>query len=189
MRLFVAIDISEETRTQLRHVREALESQLAGARKPPRVTWVRDEAAHVTLRFIGEVADDVAERVREALGQPFEQPAFDIEWKGVGTFGGRRPRVVWIGAAAGGDEASALADAVNQRLETIAGPGDDRPFRPHLTIGRVKEPGAGFDWPKAVAAIDAGRTRSRIDRVVLYQSRTSPKGPAYTALTTTALLS
>jgi 2'-5' RNA ligase len=190
VRLFVALDVSDETRAQVRKVRETLEPQLARARRPPRVTWVADGAAHVTLRFIGEVADEIGDRVQEAMQAPLGRSVFEIDWRGVGTFpGGRHPRVIWIGVASGADAASSLAQAINARLDPIVGPGEARPFRPHLTVGRVKEPGAGFDWPLGIAAVEAGATRSRIDHVTLYRSRTSPKGPTYTALCTTPLAS
>lgn len=182
MRLFVAIDISDETRAQLRRVREALEQRLAASRTAPRVTWVAETAAHVTVRFIGEVSEETGEKIRAALADPFDQPAYVVEFAGVGAFpNARRPRVVWIGAPRGQDETAALAAAVNARLDPIIGAGEERALRAHLTVGRVKEPVA-FDWNAAFAAIDAGRSRSPIDHVTLYLSKTSPKGPAYTAL-------
>lgn len=187
MRLFVAIDVSDETRAQLTRVRRALQCRLDVVRKPPRVTWVAAHAAHVTLRFIGEVSEETAEKVREALSAPFDRDAYDIEFRGVAAFpNSRRPRVLWIDAVQGQDVTAALAAAVNARLDPILGKGEDRGFRAHLTVGRVKEP-ARVDWDAAFRAITPGRTVSRIDHVTLYQSNTSPKGPTYTALLTTPL--
>jgi RNA 2',3'-cyclic 3'-phosphodiesterase len=189
MRLFIAIDISDDTRAEVQRVRAALEQRMAGLRHPPRMTWVAEANAHVTLRFLGEVPEPVGDRVRSALGAPFALRPFDIAWTSAGTFpGGTHPRIVWIG----GDEpeaASALAEAVNARLEPIVGPGEDRPFRPHITIGRVKEPGSKFDWKEALAAIEVHRTSGLVDHVTLYQSRTSPKGPTYTPLAVAQLTS
>jgi 2'-5' RNA ligase len=185
VRLFVAIDVSHETRAQLRRVREQLAQQFATVARPPRVTWVADEAAHVTIRFIGEVSDSVAERVRAAMAPSLTGPAYTIGFSDVGVFPtGSRPRVVWIGANRGHEETAALAAAVNQRLDPIVGAGESRPFRAHLTLARVKEP-RPFDWSAALATIDSGHTRSLVDHVTLYQSRTSPAGPTYTPLCTT----
>lgn len=187
MRLFVAVDVSDDTRAQLGRVRNVLESRLAASRKAPRVTWVAEAAAHVTVRFIGEVSEETAEKVRGALAAPFEIPAYEMHFEGVGAFPNRRrPRVVWVGATRGQDETAAVAAAVNARLDPLIGPGEERAFRAHLTIARVKEP-APFDWDAALAATNAGRSRSPIDHVTLYQSKTSPKGPAYTAMCTTSL--
>jgi RNA 2',3'-cyclic 3'-phosphodiesterase len=185
VRLFVAIDISEETRAQLRHVREQLMERLARVARAPRVTWVADAAAHVTVRFIGEVSDDVADKVYGVMAAPLAMPAYPIEFSGAGVFPkGSRPRVVWIGAARGQEETASVVATVNARLVPIIGVGDSRPFRAHLTVARVKEP-KPFDWNAALAAVDAGRTFSRVDHVTLYRSRTSPAGPTYTPLCTT----
>jgi RNA 2',3'-cyclic 3'-phosphodiesterase len=180
VRLFVAIDVSAKTRAQLRSVREQLEAQFARARRAPRVTWVDDAAAHVTVRFIGHVDPTVADNIRVSLTAPIVLPPYDIEFSDVGVFPGpSRPRVVWIGVTKGGDETATLAALVNQRLDGIVGPAESRPFRAHLTVARVKEP-ERFDWRGALSHVEAGTTRSTIDHVTLYESKTSPKGPTYT---------
>ena len=190
MRLFVAVDVSDDTRAQLANVREQLESTLARTRKPPRITWVKPENAHVTMRFIGEVAEDTAAAIRTALNGDFTCPEFEVRWSTAGAFpGGRSPRVVWIGATAGAEELSQLAQAVNDRLTAVIGPGESRPFKAHLTVGRVKDPGAGVDWPQMLSAVRAGTTTSLVDHVTLYLSRTSPKGPTYHPLETWKLSS
>jgi RNA 2',3'-cyclic 3'-phosphodiesterase len=129
----------------------------------------------------------IAENVRVSLAAPIALPPYDIEFSGVGVFPGpSRPRVVWIGVAKGGDETASLAALVNRRLDRIIGPGESRPFRAHLTVARVKEP-ERFDWRDALRNINAGTTRSTIDHVTLYESKTSPKGPTYTPLGVTLL--
>jgi RNA 2',3'-cyclic 3'-phosphodiesterase len=187
VRLFVAIDIGESTRAQLRVVRDALTRQLTAAPRAPRVTWVADDAAHVTLRFIGEVPDATADRVRAALLPSLAHAPYDLVFSGVGTFPNRRrPRVVWIGTVLGQEETARLAAVVQQRLEPILGNSAERAFRAHLTVARVKEP-VPFDWDGALSNVTVGGTVSRIDHVTLYQSKTSPKGPTYTALCVTPL--
>jgi 2'-5' RNA ligase len=187
VRLFVAIDVSDDTRAQLTRVRTALQHRLEAVRKRPRVTWVAEQAAHVTLRFIGEVSEERADKVRSVLAAPFDRGAYEIEFGVAGVFpNSRRARAVWIGARRGQEETAALAAAVNARLDPIIGAGEARDFRAHLTVGRVKE-SARFDWDAAFAAIDPGRTLSRIDHVTLYQSTPSPKGPTYTSLLRTPL--
>jgi len=187
VRLFVAIDIGDDTRVQLRQARAALERRLAAAHRPPRVTWVAEATAHVTLRFIGEVSDATTDQVRAALLPAIPQSPYDVEFNGVGAFPNhRRARVVWLGASKGQDETARLVAVVNARLDPIVGSGDDRPFRAHLTIARVKDL-VPFDWDEAFRTVPAGSTRSRIDHVTLYQSKTSPQGPTYTALCITPL--
>jgi 2'-5' RNA ligase len=180
MRLFVAADISDDTRTQLLRVRHQLEPLLARARRAPRITWVSPEVAHVTLRFIGEVTGEKAAALRNVICGNLDRPPFSVQWSTVGTFpSGRSPRVVWLGATHGALELSALAAAVNVELESLVGPADERPFKPHLTVARIKDSGAGVAWRQTVAEVTPGVTTTHVDHVTLYQSQLSSKGPTY----------
>lgn len=198
MRLFVAVDIDDETRAQFAAAREAMRSVLEKARVPPRVTWVKDEAAHVTVRFIGETPEDRVRVISEALGAGFTAPAFDMRWERLGTFPalrhavegrerngrahGRSPSVIWLGPSNGSAPLARLAQAVNERLDPLIGAGESRAFKPHVTIGRVKDPGRGVDWAQALSARPWRPTTTRVDHVTLYASRTTPAGAVYTAL-------
>jgi 2'-5' RNA ligase len=183
VRLFVAIEISDETRATLGPARALIAQTVGGARVPPRVTWVKDAAAHVTLRFVGQVSEETATALCSALRSGFRCAPFDVRWETIGTFpGGRHPRAIWLGATSGAERLDELAALVNQRLDPILGPGELRPFKAHLTIGRVKESGKDVDWTGALAAAKPTPSVTRVDRVTLFQSRLSPKGPTYTAL-------
>ena len=183
MRLFVAVDIDDRTRGQLGAARDAIQGVISHARVPARVTWVRDESAHVTLRFIGEVADAMLPRIHKALRRLTVTP-FDVTWDTVGTFGGiRRPRVIWVGPAEVSDAFHAIDQRVNARLDPILGPAPPREFKPHVTLGRIKVPGKGVDWETALA-FEFPPCVTRVDHVTLYQSRLSSKGPTYTSLST-----
>lgn len=182
MRLFVAADISEETRAQIRAIREQLTAQFVEARDAPRVTWVKDEGAHVTLRFIGEVSDERAAAIQTVLLSDVVLEPFDVRWDRLGTFpGGRSPRVIWIGATSGGGGLAELARQVEDRLTPVVGPGETRPFKAHLTVGRVKEPGR-FIWPEALSRVTLEPTMTHVDHITLYRSRLSPKGPTYSSI-------
>lgn len=187
MRLFVAVDIGDALRGQLGPARAAIETVITRARVPPRVVWTRDEQAHVTLRFIGETDDERAAAIRGALSHDIPIEPFEVEWDRVGTFGGREPRVIWIGSHTSADAWAALADEVNRRLEPLVGPGEMRPFRAHVTLGRVKEPGRGVDWARALKAVRLLPATTRVDHATLYVSRLSPQGPTYTAICTAQL--
>ena len=110
---------------------------------------------------------------------------FDITWEQVGTFGAvHHPRVVWVAPARDDDAFRMLAKEVNARLDPVLGPDADRPLRPHVTLGRVRDPGRGTDWARVLAAVEWSPTVSRVSRVTLYQSQQSSRGPTYTALST-----
>ena len=182
MRLFVAADIDDDMRGQLAAAQDALRSVLTEARTPPRVTWVRPEAAHITLRFIGETSDETATRIRATLAGLALLP-FAITWGTIETFGGNRnPRVIQVRPTAGFEACARLVHQINERLDPVIGAGDSRPFTPHLTLGRVRERGRGVDWARARQAVCLTPTVTRIERVTLYESRLSRKGPTYTAV-------
>jgi 2'-5' RNA ligase len=184
MRLFVAVDIDDGTRAQLEAARTAIQAVISEAPTPARVTWTRSEIAHVTVRFIGETPEHALTTIQEALATVTIAP-FDVTWETVGTFGGtRHPRVIWVAPTIGLDALTRLAAHVNAQLDPVIGPGDARPFKPHLTLGRIREAGRGVEWPRALAGVRFTPSSTRVDHVTLYQSRLSPNGPTYTSLST-----
>ncbi len=188
MRLFVAVDLSPETRAQLGAVREQIDSSLNG-RRAPRITWVKPEVAHLTVQFLGEVADHDVDQVTGALGgHSLADGPFVVSWDALGAFPDtRRPRVLWLGAASGTESMQALAREVRKRLAAVAIVDEDRPFRAHVTVARVRDPGSGVRWSDIVSSVRPGRTMMHVDHVTLYHSQLSPDGPRYTALATWTL--
>jgi RNA 2',3'-cyclic 3'-phosphodiesterase len=188
VRLFAAVDVDDDTRAAIGEVRRHLQAALLAAPAPPRVTWVREDAAHVTLRFIGEVGPETAVAIRAALAAPIRVPPFELQWDRLGRFpGGRAPRVIWVGASRGADQLARLARMVGERLDPIVGADEPRPFTAHVTIGRIKDPGRGFDWRAALAAVTLAPTITHTDHVTLYRSHLSPKGPSYEVVVKTLL--
>ena len=134
---------------------------------------------HFTLRFLGEVDSRQAGRIADALAAiRFE--GFDVELRGVGTFGSpRRPRVLWVGAdPAGAQSMEELAGMVDGVLER-SGWHRDRPFRAHLTVMRIKD-------GKGLGDLSAYRDRvwgtQRIRSIKLKKSILDRTGPTYTDL-------
>ena len=157
--------------------REQLAPYLAGAAAAvPELRWVPAANLHFTLRFLGSVEPAALDRVRAELAAIRSQP-FTIRLGPLGTFGGRRVRVVWLGLQKGGEGAEAavkLAGAVESACRRAGGVPEVRPFRPHLTLARSRDRGGcllgELPEPPAVAAWTA-------DRIVLYRSRLG-SGPA-----------
>jgi RNA 2',3'-cyclic 3'-phosphodiesterase len=182
VRVFLAVDVDDETRVQLGRARDAMQGVLGTAPVPPRITWVRADAAHVTVRFIGNIPDESISSLQGALSSVTVRP-FEVKWGVAGTFGGtRNPRVIWIAPTDGAGAFQALAHVVNSALDPIVGPGDARDFSPHLTLGRVRQAGRRVNWTQALGAIQWVPTVTQVAHIVLYQSHLSPKGPTYTAL-------
>lgn len=188
-RVFVAVDVGDAVRREAARVIAALTGKLEAVKKPPKVAWVKPPAMHVTIRFIGEVEPDRAEALATLLEPPFLIKPFDVQWRGIGTFpNNKHPRALWLGVTSG---AARLAEIEAEVSRRFAGPGAveiaAQPLLPHLTLGRVKMAGEGVDWPKVLQACEVKHAVTRVDRVVLYQSKLSQMGPHYTELVSARL--
>lgn len=185
MRLFIAVEIDRAVREAAVDIADRVRRCIeAGGRRlaPAGATWVKADNLHLTLRFLGEVDDALAEGVREAIAAPFGGEPFDLELAGLGLFPpSGRPRVLWIGATEGGPRLVQLAGEVESRMEALGFEREARPFRGHLTLARFREP-AAVEVRREAETENATAGRSKVHEVVLFQSRLSPKGPTYTAL-------
>lgn len=188
-RVFVAVDIGDAVRREAARVVGALAMKLEAAKMPPKVVWVKPAALHVTIRFLGEVEPDDVERLKPLLAPPIALAPFDIAWRGIGTFpNNRHPRALWLGVINGAAQLAAIEAEISKRVAGAAVELDDRALFPHLTLGRVKMPGAGVDWPKVLQACEVRNATSHVDRVSLYQSKLSQYGPNYTELVSAPLI-
>jgi 2'-5' RNA ligase len=160
---------------------DAVAEAVAGGRAvADGLRWEERDRWHLTLQFLGPLPRlaPVVEALAAAVG---ERTAFPFRLGGVGAFPNpRRARVVWIGAAAGGDDLVGVAGVVSAALRPV-GFEADRPLHPHLTVARLKVPG---DAGPVLAALGPGAVGPAftVGEVVLYQSRLSAAGPKYTAL-------
>lgn len=179
MRLFVALDVPEETRETLAVVISRLAKVCRGAR------WVRAEGLHVTLKFIGEVEEGAVPAMRESLAKIAPREPIEIAFRHFGFFPNeRRPRVFWVGMEAG-PALGELAAEIDARLQTVGIAHDDRAFRPHLTLARFDSTEGLAKLREEIAALgtqDFGGTVAR--EFHLYQSILKRGGAEYTRLAT-----
>jgi RNA 2',3'-cyclic 3'-phosphodiesterase len=184
LRLFVAIEIDPPTRSAVADVILRVQKRLRAD-----VKWVVPENLHITLQFIGHVEETVAARIVAALSPPIGVPPFAMRVAGLGAFpphGG--PRVIWCRTEAPHAAMTALhAEVVRRMHEAARIEPESRPFQAHLTIGRYRTAGRAADR-RALEGIEAGVLGIvQVDRVTLFESRLSPRGPTYAPLAWTAL--
>jgi RNA 2',3'-cyclic 3'-phosphodiesterase len=151
------------------------------------IRWVPAHQLHFTLKFLGEVPDDPLAAARAAAARVAAGVSpFDLALEGLGVFpAAGPPRVVWAGCGAGRSELMALAAAVEAAFGEAGFLKELRPFSPHLTLGRVKDPRAIPTRPfrDALARGAAARFGTIVAReIVLFRSDLSPAGPTYTPL-------
>ena len=150
LRTFIAIDLDEKLRAGLGQVQELLQAEV-----PSRtVRWVRPEGIHLTLKFLGNTTMAQVDQVQAALGQAavHVQP-FTFTVGGLGCFPNtRQPRVVWVALQEPSGALHRLRDAVEAQVAPLGFPTEKRPFRPHLTLGRVQR-GASKSEVRAVGEV------------------------------------
>jgi 2'-5' RNA ligase len=188
VRLFVGVEVGPQVADAFARVSDELRERAAKLAPRARLTWVTPDRAHITVRFIGHVDDAKAQAIRDALAPPIPVPPFDLTVHGVGAFppsGGLR--VVWAGLLAGVEALSAVEQEVSLRLDSCGIPREDRAYRPHLTLARVKEPGGLRARTLLEGFADRAFATTHVDAITLFESRLSPKGPTYVALQRTAL--
>lgn len=188
MRLFVAVDVNPAVAQAFGGVIEELRTRTAVLAPRARITWGSAERAHITVRFIGEVNDAKAGTIAAALQPALAASACDVNVSGVGAFPrSGSPRVLWAGLTEGVQGLVDLEREVSARLDACGIPREDRPYRPHLTLARVRD-AAGLRTQlllKGFADREFGTTR--VDAITLYESRLSPQGSAYVPLQWTPL--
>jgi RNA 2',3'-cyclic 3'-phosphodiesterase len=180
VRLFVALELDEQARRLLGEYQ-----RLLGALNRV-VRWVRPEQIHLTLKFLGEVAEQQVPAVAKALDTLAEQPAFDFEMEGVGYFGSARsPRVVWAGVRMPNGPLTRLQRGCEEALSPLGYPPEGRAYSPHLTLGRVKDFRGGEQVVQAVDQL-AAEARQPLTQaameVTLFESILRPQGSQYATI-------
>ncbi|HUP34538.1 MAG TPA: RNA 2',3'-cyclic phosphodiesterase [Candidatus Limnocylindria bacterium] len=182
IRAFVAVVLAAELREAIAAAIERLRS-LGSA-----VAWVPPRNLHVTLHFLGDQSEERLAEAEAALADAAAGSApLDVTFHGIGAFPGlERPRILWIGLAHGALEVRRLQARVTDALATHGFAREERPWHPHLTVGRVHDERR---WrreadPSLRGALARAATTTfgaqRVTEVALMRSDLSPEGARYT---------
>jgi 2'-5' RNA ligase len=159
VRLFVAVPLTEEARHHMSHL-------LDGASLPGRPH--HPEKWHITLRFLGEVDEVARDRVAACLDEADLGEPFRVRWGGLDAFPrASKANVLWVGVEHGFDHLEALHARVERALDGAGFPPEDRPFRPHLTLSRIRPQ---QDVTELVERTESLGVTMPVDRVTLYRS-------------------
>lgn len=175
-RIFVAVPLSPALLAAALELRERLGEAAA------RLRWVAPEHLHLTLRFLGALTDAQVTRVVEAAREAAAAASpFEVTLAGMGAFpSGRAPRAVWVGVTDGADRLAALAASLEAGLRRRRLPPADRPFRPHLTVARVRAEGRPVDLSAVLPESEACRVGTqRVEALAVMESTLRPSGPIY----------
>src|SRR2546425_10805903 len=175
MRIFIAADLSKEVRKALGDVQRALRPVSDTAR------WVAPESIHITLKFIGEVAEKRLEDIDAAV-TGLTWKSFVITVRGVGFFpGNRSPRVFWAGMEA--PTMQNLAEELDSKMERLGFEKEKRAFRPHITLARARD--SRIDSSLVTGSSEYAEHEFgsfTVDRIFLFKSTLKPTGAVYERL-------
>ncbi len=177
LRLFVAWPLDDAIRRELARITGPLRDGM------PAASWPRAESIHLTFAFLGDTPADRVAAISGALDACAEAGAIEVRGGDIGVFPDeRRPRVAWIGLEPR-ERVTALADRVRGSLARGGVGFDGKPFRPHLTLARVKAPWRASDVARLRDAFRGWSSpAAMLGRIVLYESRLGPGGAVHTEL-------
>lgn len=194
MRAFVAVPVEDPV----------VRRRLAGARSLvpplPGLRWIPESQLHFTLKFLGEIEEERVAAAKAATsaavgaaravtnGTGPDAP-FRVGLEGLGAFPPRGPsRVLWAGCGEGADALSALASAVEEAFTAAGFAREDRPFSPHLTLARVRDPDAGRRLARVLATVAPEPFGVvSVSSLVLFRSELTLRGAEHSELLRVAI--
>ena len=175
IRTFIAIDVPSG-------IKEQVGAIAADLRPRYRIGWARPEGMHLTLSFLGDLTQEQVQTATEATQQAVADiDPFSAGIAGWGCFPNPgRPRVIWAGIGDGREQIILLADGIRKALADAGLSDDGKRFHPHLTVARVKDPGAGKRAFGEVQQSSLPENSFSVDRVIVFRSVLDRRGAIYT---------
>ena len=189
MRVFVSVQVPADAKRELGKLIDRLALEYSRE-----VRWVALEGIHLTMKFLGDVEPSRISDAVEAMSCAAHAIApFRIQLSGLGTFpNARRPRVFWAGVAGDLGPMQELQQRVEDSMAGLGFVRDERPFNPHLTLGRVRDQASDTERRRIGAAFSRQALGTLdpwlVEEVYLVQSHLGPKGATYSDLASRPLV-
>jgi 2'-5' RNA ligase len=184
IRTFIAVEIPEYIISSIRGLQQGLKDYGID------MGWIRPENIHITLKFLGNVEAADINKIYGAIYNTTDGVAsISLKAKGVGVFPGIiRPRVLWVGLTGQLEFLMRLQQTLDENLKAIGFPKEKRPFKGHLTIGRIKAKINNKIFVDALRAFSHFESETFIaDKIILFKSELKPQGAVYTNLASASL--
>jgi len=169
IRLFTALEIPGEAAEKLARLQQGLE----GAR------WIERADFHITLRFMGDVPENVAADIDEALADIPMEP-FDVELEGVGEFGGKRPHTLWAGVKMS-EPLRVLQGRHESAMRRVGLAPETRNYTPHVTVARLSHVSTEEAYRYIAANNLFAAPRFEVEQFTLFSAKASTGGGPYVA--------
>jgi len=183
IRAFIAIELSDAVKDYLTSFRAKLRTT-----DHPYVKWVAPEGIHLTLKFLGNIAQEQVPQITEAMARVArEVPPFQIQIGGPGVFPNlRRPQVLWVAVEGEVEQLITLYRGIDQALISLGFAPESRPFTPHLTLGRLRERASPQERKRIGELMMATEFESapamEVREISLMKSRLTPQGAIYSRI-------
>ena len=181
MRLFIAIDLTDNLRKSLSEQMDGLKNSLGDTG----IRWVKPSGIHLTLKFLGETPDHKLDEIRNSLKDIATQFApFEFS---IGSFGcfpnPRKPRVFWVGIQDPEGMLARIQHEIEMEFQKIGFASENRPFKAHLTLGRVKKQRSKDEFltlKRKIEAVHIGKIGvEKAKEISLIRSVLKPTGAEY----------
>ncbi|MCL5952259.1 MAG: RNA 2',3'-cyclic phosphodiesterase [Chloroflexi bacterium] len=184
IRTFIAIELNEALHRELGD----LEADLKGERWGRQVRWVSPESIHLTVKFLGSVESNRLGALQQAVVDACATYSpFSLTLSGLGAFPNtRRPNVIWVGIIGETQVAAEISERIEVACQNVGFPREERPFSPHLTLGRIRRetrPSERTSIGETISARQVGDLGGlRVENVSIMKSDLTPSGSIYTRL-------
>jgi 2'-5' RNA ligase len=178
--MFCAVELPEIIRIRIeQHI-----ERVRGAVQESQPSWTRVNNIHLTQKFFGNVEASRVPRIADALSRAVEGVSgFKVVIAGAGAFPNtRQPRVLWIGVNDGSGQLKQLHECIDDECAKRGFEKESRPYRPHLTIARLRKPEGARALAEANQKFGFEPMEMQVDEVLLFRSELSSKGSRYTVV-------
>lgn len=178
MRTFIAVEVPDSAKDRIAQMVNRLKATGTD------IKWVEPDNIHVTLKFLGNIGTGQPAVIRDGLSAALDTAdAFDLKLGRIGAFPDmNRPRVFWISIVEGRDELVAMQHRIETELHARGFVREERPFSPHLTIGRVRSPRGLTKLTDLIGDMAFETEPFSVKRAAVVKSDLKPDGPMYTVI-------
>ncbi len=180
IRAFLAIEPPEDVLQKMSGLQEKLKREISG-----RISWTRPQGQHLTLKFFGDISREDINNICAAIQKRVvAEQKLNLKVEKLGVFpDARKPRVLWCGLTGDAEKLITLQKKLDGNFAALGFPAEDRSFKAHLTLARIKDSRDMTGMSEALikyGTFTAGEFTA--DKLILFQSNLSPQGAVYTKL-------
>jgi 2'-5' RNA ligase len=180
LRVFCAVELPDELRSRVAERVRRLRAEFSDVR----ASWERPEKLHITLKFLGDIEHARVEALSGAAARAVANiEPFDLTINEPGSFPPHgQPRVLWLGIVDATGRLAFMQSALEEECAAVGFPRESRPFKPHLTLARIRSPQGARELAAAHRETPFEPQRFKVSELIVMLSELGPGGSRYTPL-------